>query len=68
MKSFARWKLEARISESFRFAPVRELAQQRLRQFGEFMDALARQHRGEDVAGLAGLDPSTVEATLPSFT
>jgi hypothetical protein len=47
---------EARIADSFRFESVRQLARRRLAHFAEFMDELAREHRGDDIAqALAGI-------------
>lgn len=47
---------EARISDSFRFESVKKLARCRLAHFSDFMDELAREHRGDDVSeALAGM-------------
>jgi len=58
---------EARIADAFRFEPIRELARQRLCQFGEFMDALAWQHSGEDIARLKGVGTGSSPQRLPSI-
>ncbi|UCG15210.1 MAG: HD domain-containing protein [Phycisphaerales bacterium] len=58
---------EARIADAFRFEPVRELARERLSQFSEFMDALAWQHGGEDVARLKGVRTGSSSQRLPSI-
>jgi hypothetical protein len=47
---------ETRIANSFRFESVRQLARCRLAHFAKFMDELAREHRGDDLAqALAGI-------------
>jgi hypothetical protein len=56
---------EARISDAFRLEPVRQLARQRLAVFGDFMDELARQHRGQDVGQLADVGSDFVEKSIP---
>jgi hypothetical protein len=56
---------EARIADAFRFEVVRELARQRLQKFGEFMDLLAYQHGGRDVAELHGQRGEVVLDRLP---
>ncbi|MBU0718240.1 MAG: hypothetical protein KJ749_08335, partial [Planctomycetes bacterium] len=39
----------ARLADSFRFAPVRELAERRLAAFDQMMAELERHHEGEDL-------------------
>lgn len=56
---------EARIADAFRFEVVRELARQRLSRFGEFMDVLAYQHDGRDIAELHGQRGQYVLERLP---
>ncbi len=41
---------EARLNDSFRFEPVRALAEQRLERFGLLMEELEQQHQGADLS------------------
>jgi hypothetical protein len=44
----------ARLRDSFRLAPVRRLAEERLCRFEQFMEELAAQQAGSDVAAVLG--------------
>ena len=47
---------EARLRDSFRFAPVRRLAEKRLAEFDQFMHDLAGQHNAVDVESICTSD------------
>jgi len=49
----------ARLKDSFRYEPVRELARQRLAKLEAFMDELAHQHCGDDVSNLTVVHEET---------
>lgn len=57
---------EARLRDSFRFAPVRELAEKRLAGFDEFMCELAAQHQAADVEQLVTLDNTLPKVGTPT--
>lgn len=55
----------ARLKDAFRFDTVREIAQQRLAQLEAFMEELARQHTGHDIADLTAEPGDRLRHTSP---
>ena len=58
----------ARLHDSFRFKPVRELAEERLKRFERVMEELREQHKGRDVERMAASEIKEQAAVNPAVS
>lgn len=58
----------ARLHDSFRFKPVRELAEERLKRFERVMEELREQHQGRDVERSAAIESKKQPADNPAVS
>lgn len=58
----------ARLHDSFRFKPVRELAEERLKRFERVMEELKEQHQGRDLERVAAIESTEQVAGKPAVS